>query len=77
MEKSKKKDIAPTIRDIRDYYIRENNITNEQLPMVEKSLNLPSGRLGTPQDLGAAALYLLAPASEWVTGQVIRISGGM
>jgi NAD(P)-dependent dehydrogenase (short-subunit alcohol dehydrogenase family) len=53
------------------------NITNEQLPMVEKSLNLPSGRLGTPQDLGAAALYLLAPASEWVTGQVIRISGGM
>ncbi|MGV0036677.1 MAG: SDR family NAD(P)-dependent oxidoreductase [Candidatus Azotimanducaceae bacterium WSBS_2022_MAG_OTU7] len=53
------------------------NITDEQLPMIEKSLNLPSGRLGTPRDLGAAALYLLAPASEWVTGQVIRISGGM
>ena len=53
------------------------NITDEQLPMIEKSLKLPSGRLGTPQDLGAAALYLLAPASEWVTGQVIRISGGM
>jgi NAD(P)-dependent dehydrogenase (short-subunit alcohol dehydrogenase family) len=53
------------------------NLTNEQLPNIEKSLKLPSGRLGTPKDLGAAALYLLAPASEWVTGQVIRISGGM
>jgi NAD(P)-dependent dehydrogenase (short-subunit alcohol dehydrogenase family) len=53
------------------------NITKEDLPGVEKSLNLPAGRLGTPRDLGAAALYLLAPASEWVTGQVIRISGGM
>ena len=53
------------------------DIKEEDLPGVEKMLNLPAGRLGTPKDLGAAALYLLAPASEWVTGQVIRISGGM
>lgn len=53
------------------------NITEEQLPAIEKSLKLPAGRLGTPRDLGAAALYLLAPSSEWVTGQVIRVSGGM
>ena len=53
------------------------NITQDDLPGIEKALQLPSGRLGTPRDLGAAALYLLAPASEWVTGQVIRISGGM
>jgi hypothetical protein len=38
MEKSKKKDIAPTIRDIRDYYIRENNITNEQFIFFENFL---------------------------------------
>lgn len=35
MEKSKKEDIAPTIRDIRDYYIRENNITYEQFMFFE------------------------------------------
>lgn len=35
VEKSKKKEIAPTIRDIRDYYIRENNITNEQFIFFE------------------------------------------
>ena len=53
------------------------NITDEQLPNIEQMLKLPSGRLGTPRDLGAAALYLLSPATEWVTGQCIRISGGM
>ena len=52
-------------------------INEEQLPGLEKALKLPSGRLGTPRDLGAAALYLLSPATEWVTGQVIRVSGGM
>ncbi|SVA85779.1 uncharacterized protein METZ01_LOCUS138633 [marine metagenome] len=51
-------------------------ITHDDLPSIEKSLKLPAGRIGTPRDLGAAALYLLSPASEWVTGQVIRISGG-
>ena len=51
-------------------------ITDEDLPGIEKALKLPAGRLGTPHDLGAAALYLLAPSSEWVTGQVLRISGG-
>lgn len=53
------------------------NINEEQLPNIEKMLKLPSGRLGTPRDLGAAALYLLSPATDWVTGQCIRISGGM
>lgn len=53
------------------------NITEEQLPAIEQSLKLPAGRLGTPRDIGAAALYLLSPATEWVTGQVIRVSGGM
>ena len=52
-------------------------ISEEQLPGLEKALKLPAGRLGTPKDLGAAALYLLSPATEWVTGQVIRVSGGM
>ena len=51
-------------------------LKEEDLPNVEKMLRLPAGRLGTPEDLGAAALFLLSPASAWVTGQNIRISGG-
>jgi NAD(P)-dependent dehydrogenase (short-subunit alcohol dehydrogenase family) len=52
------------------------NLEDKDLPRLEKMLRLPAGRLGTPEDLGAAALYLLSPASTWVTGQNIRISGG-
>jgi NAD(P)-dependent dehydrogenase (short-subunit alcohol dehydrogenase family) len=51
-------------------------LTDEDLPRLEKMLRLPMGRLGTPEDLGAAALYLAAPASSWVTGQVISVNGG-
>jgi len=51
-------------------------LTEADLPRLEKALRLPAGRLGTPRDLGAAVLYLASPASEWVTGQCIRVSGG-
>lgn len=52
------------------------NLTDEDLPRLEKMLRLPAGRLGTPEDLGAATLYLCSKSSEWVTGQCLRISGG-
>jgi len=52
-------------------------LTDEKLPALERNLRLPAGRLGTPQDLGAAALYLCSPASEWVTGVVMPVSGGL
>ena len=51
-------------------------LKNEDLPGLEKMLRLPAGRLGTPTDLGAAALYLSSRATEWVTGQCISVSGG-
>ena len=49
----------------------------KDLPQLEKALRLPAGRLGTPQDLGAAALFLVSRGSEWITGEVISVSGGM
>ncbi len=51
-------------------------ISDADLPRLEQALNLPCGRLGTPTDLGAAILYLVSPASEWVSGESIGISGG-
>lgn len=47
-----------------------------------KSLELsvamhPAGRIGRPEDLVPAARWLLDPASDWVTGQVIPVDGGM
>ena len=36
----------------------------------------PMGRFGTPEDLLGAVLWLLSPASAFVTGTVVPIDGG-
>jgi NAD(P)-dependent dehydrogenase (short-subunit alcohol dehydrogenase family) len=53
------------------------NLKDEHLPALEKNLRLPAGRLGTPEDLGAAALFLCSSASSWITGEILSVSGGM
>ena len=52
-------------------------LEDADLPRLEKLLRLPMRRLGTPEDLGAAVLYFVSPASGWVTGQVLSVDGGM
>lgn len=37
---------------------------------------IPAARWGQPQDLAGAALYLSAPASNYVTGTVLTVDGG-
>lgn len=49
----------------------------DDLPKLERNLRLPVGRLGTPEDLGAAALFLCSRASSWITGEVLSVSGGL
>jgi len=51
-------------------------LTEADLPAFAKTLKIPAGRLGTPEDLGNAILYFVSPASSWVTGECISISGG-
>lgn len=36
----------------------------------------PMRRIGTPEDIAAAALYLCTPAAAWVTGKVFEVDGG-
>ncbi len=37
---------------------------------------IPLGRLGTPTDLGAVALFLASDAAAWITGQTLAVAGG-
>ncbi len=37
---------------------------------------IPLGRMGAPEDIADAALFLLGPRSRWMTGQVLHVNGG-
>lgn len=44
---------------------------------VEKIIGVPLGRLGTPEDIGHAVVYMASPAASWVTGQCLFVTGGL
>jgi len=46
-------------------------------PFAEKILpQVPAGRFGTPEDLGAATVYLASDEAGWVTGATLVVDGG-
>jgi len=48
----------------------------EIMSFIEEKQPLDGGRIGSPQDLDEAALYLLGSKSRFVTGQVLAVDGG-
>jgi 3-oxoacyl-[acyl-carrier protein] reductase len=38
---------------------------------------IPMGRMGNPQDIANAALFLACSLSDYITGQVLTVDGGM
>lgn len=58
-----------------EVFMEALRLTPDQLPMIAK--NVPLGRLGEPEDVAAAVVYLVSPAAAWVTGQVLTVNGGI
>jgi 3-oxoacyl-[acyl-carrier protein] reductase len=43
---------------------------------ADEKMVTPLGRMGRPEDIAEAVLYLASPASNFVTGTVLNVSGG-
>ncbi len=75
-------ELAPQVRfnAIVPYLIRTatvDAVMKADLALEQKALSrTPLGRLGTPEEVAALALFLVSDASSYITGQAIRLTGG-
>lgn len=44
---------------------------------IEKLIGVPLARLGRPEDIGHAVVFMASPASSWITGQCLYVTGGL
>ncbi|HEY3250491.1 MAG TPA: SDR family oxidoreductase, partial [Ignavibacteria bacterium] len=67
------------VNAIAPWYIRtpltEKYVTNKEF--VKKILSrTPLKKIGEPEDIAAAAAFLVMPASSYITGEIIAVDGG-
>ena len=52
------------------------NLAEDQ--MIERIRGaIPLGRWGQPADIARSVAFLCSPAASWITGEVLRVSGGL
>lgn len=52
-----------------------DKLTEAQIEQITK--NIPSGKMGNPNDIASAALFLASDEAGYITGQNIHINGGL
>lgn len=50
-------------------------LTDDQKSAITQGI--PTGTLGTPEDIAAAVLYLASDEAKYVTGQTLHVNGGL
>lgn len=68
-----------TVNAVSPGYI-DTDMTAAELPEERRGdliKSIPLGRVGRPEDVAAAVAYLAGPAAAYVTGQVLRVNGGL
>jgi 3-oxoacyl-[acyl-carrier protein] reductase len=58
----------------------ETDMTAEHLPEAQRAKlieQIPLSRIGSADDVAAAAAFLAGPEAAYITGQVLRVNGGM
>ena len=43
---------------------------------MHEAANRPLARIGTPEDIANAVLFLASPMSTWITGAALVVDGG-
>ncbi|KTD56284.1 oxydoreductase [Legionella sainthelensi] len=54
-----------------------SSILNNQFAFNASTAMHPLGRIGTPEDIAQAIIFLLTPENSWITGQVLAVDGGL
>ncbi len=68
-----------TVNAVSPGYI-DTDMTAGELPPDRRAdilKAIPLGRVGKPEDVAAAVVYLAGPDAGYVTGQVVRVNGGL
>ena len=52
-----------------------DKLTDEQKDKI--NVQIPAARMGTPEEIAAAVLYLASPEAAYVTGATLHVNGGM
>ena len=65
--------IAPSLTDTP---LADRLLSNDKKRQASAERH-PLGRIGTPDDIARAALFLLDGRNDWITGQVLGVDGGL
>jgi len=58
----------------------DTQMTQDHVPEASREAllkSIPLGRMGKDEDIGAAVAFLAGPEANYITGQVIRVNGGL
>lgn len=67
-----------TVNVISPGFIDTDMTSSMPAPVRERLLQtIPLGRTGAAKDIGSAAVYLASDEANYVTGQVLRVNGGL
>jgi 3-oxoacyl-[acyl-carrier protein] reductase len=49
----------------------------DEAQRIRLTASIPVGRMGRPEDIAAAVVYLASDEAAWVTGAILHVNGGM
>jgi 3-oxoacyl-[acyl-carrier protein] reductase len=63
------------IRDLDEAQAHARGVPREQVT-AERAKSIPLGRIGRPEELGAAIAFLCSARASYITGAVLQVDGG-